>query len=165
MSDQRIRRNTVVQFIYTIADEQDNIIEQIDLPVKYIHGAGSNMGLIESVEKALEGSRAGDSIEVKLPPSDGFGEHNPELTFTDDLENIPPQFRHIGAQVQMTNDQGDAKSFVVIKIEDGKLTLDGNHPLAGKTATFSIRIVSVRDATADELQLGESNPNVNMPVH
>ena len=153
MSDQRIRRNKVVQFTYSIADDQGNIIEQVDLPVNYVHGA-SAMGLIESVESALEGSRVGDKIEVSVAPADGFGEHDPELTFTDDLENVPPQFRQIGAQVEMMNDEGDAKSFIVTKIENGKLTVDGNHPLAGKTARFSINIVSIRDATAEEIRNG-----------
>lgn len=164
MSDQRIRRNKVVQFTYSIADDQGNIIEQVDLPVKYVHGA-SSMGLIESVESALEGSRVGDKIEVLVPPADGFGAHDPELTFTDDLNNVPPQFRQIGAQVEMMNAEGDAKSFIVTKIENGKLTVDGNHPLAGKTARFSIHIISIRDATADELQNGVTNPNVNLPTH
>ena len=164
MSDQRIRRNKVVQFTYSIADDQGNIIEQVDLPVNYVHGA-SSMGLIESVESALEGSRVGDKIEVLVPPADGFGEHDPELTFTDDIDNVPPQFRQIGAQVEMMNDEGDAKAFIVTKIEDGKLTVDGNHPLAGKTARFSVNIISIRDATADELQNGVSNPNVNLPTH
>ncbi len=164
MSDQRIRRNKVVQFTYTIADDQGNIIEQVDLPVNYVHGA-SAMGLIESVESALEGCRVGDSIEVSVPPSDGFGEHDPDLTFTDDIDNVPPQFRQVGAQVEMMNEQGDAKSFIVTKIENGKLTVDGNHPMAGKTARFSINIVSIRDATADELKNGVANPNVNLPTH
>lgn len=164
MSDQRIRRNKVVQFTYTIADDQGNIIEQVDLPVNYVHGAGA-MGLIESVESALEGSRVGDKIEVSVPPADGFGEHNPELTFTDDIDNVPPQFRRIGAQVEMTNDQGETKSFFVTKIEDGKLTIDGNHPLAGKSAHFSIHIVSIRDATAEEMRHGVTNPGVNLPTH
>lgn len=164
MSDQRIRRNKVVQFTYTIADDQDNVIEQVDLPVNYVHGA-SAMGLIESVESALEGSRVGDKVEVSVPPADGFGEHDPELTFTDDLDNVPPQFRHVGAQVEMMNDAGETKAFVVTKIENGQLTVDGNHPLAGKTARFTIKIVSIRDATAEEIRNGIANPGMNMPTH
>ncbi|MDQ1363118.1 MAG: FKBP-type peptidyl-prolyl cis-trans isomerase SlyD [Pseudomonadota bacterium] len=161
MSDQRIRRNKVVQFTYSIADDQGNIVEQVDLPVNYVHGA-SSIGLIESVESALEGSRVGDKIEVSVPPADGFGEHDPDLTFTDDLDNVPPQFRQIGAQVEMANAEGETKTFIVTRIENGKLTVDGNHPLAGKTARFTINILSIRDATADEIRNGVVNPNVNM---
>lgn len=161
MSSQKICRNKAVQFTYTITDDQGNVVEQVDLPVHYVHGA-SSIGLIERVERALEGRAMGDSIEVELPPSEGFGDYDPELTFTDDLENVPPQFRKIGAQVEMANGEGEAKTFVVSKIEGDKLTVDGNHPLAGKIATFKVKILEVRDATADEIRNGISNPNVSL---
>ncbi|MDH5485542.1 MAG: FKBP-type peptidyl-prolyl cis-trans isomerase [Gammaproteobacteria bacterium] len=164
MSDQRITRNKAVQFTYTISDDEGNVVEQVDLPVNYVHGA-SSMGLIESVERALTGCRSGDKIQVDVPPAEGFGEVDPSLTFTDDVENVPPQFRQLGARVEMQNDQGETKEFVVSKIEDGKLTIDGNHPLAGKTAKFSVTVLSVRDATADEIRNGIANPDVNMPLH
>jgi len=164
MSDQRIRRNKVVQFTYSISDDQGNVIEQVDLPVNYVHGA-SNMGLIERVERAMEGARAGDTIEVEVPPDEGFGEHDPELTFTDSLDNVPPQFHQVGMQVEMMNDSGETKTFVVTKIENGQLTVDGNHPLAGKTARFRVSVLSIRDATADEIRNGVANPNVNVPLH
>lgn len=158
---QQIRRNKAVQFTYTISDDDGNIVEQVDLPVNYVHGA-SNMGLIERVEHALEGCVKGDKIVVDVPPSEGFGEFDPDLTFSDDLENVPPQFRNVGAQVEMANDAGETKTFIVSKIENGKLTLDGNHPLAGKVAKFSVTILEVRDATKDEISNGMSNPNVSI---
>ena len=161
MSEQRISRNKVVQFTYSISDEDGNIVEQVDLPVKYVHGA-SDMGLIERVERALEGCRVGDRIEVKVPPAEGFGEIDPSLSFTDDLDNVPPQFRQIGAQVEMANDAGETKTFIVTDIADGKLTVDGNHPLAGKTAKFTVTVLDVRDATPEEILNGVTNPNVSI---
>lgn len=161
MSEQRISRNKAVQFTYSIADDQGNVVEQVDLPVNYIHGGGT-MGLIERVERALEGCRAGDTIEVDVPPAEGFGEYDPDLTFSDDIDNVPPQFRQVGAEVEMANDAGETKTFIVTKIENGKLTVDGNHPLAGKTARFSVTVLSVRDATAEELRDGIGNPNVKL---
>lgn len=161
MSSQRISKNKAVQFTYSIADDQGNIVEQVDLPVNYVHGA-SHMGLIERVERALEGCQAGDTIEVDVPPAEGFGEIDPDLSFTDDIENVPPQFRQVGAQVEMANDAGETKTFIVTKIEDGKLTVDGNHPLAGRTARFTVNVLDVRDATEDEIQHGISNPNVSI---
>lgn len=158
---QQIRKNKAVQFTYTISDDEGNVIEQVDLPVNYVHGA-SNMGLIERVERALEGHVKGDTIVVEVPPAEGFGEFDADLTFSDDLENVPPQFRTVGAQVEMANDAGETKSFVVSKIENGKLTLDGNHPLAGKTAKFSVNILDVREATVDEIRDGMDNPNVSI---
>lgn len=158
---QQIRKNKAVQFTYSISDGEGNIIEQVDLPVNYVHGA-SKMGLIERVEMALEGCAKGDTVVVDVPPAEGFGEFDPELTFSDDIENVPPQFRNLGAQVEMANDAGETKTFIVSKIENGKLTLDGNHPLAGKTAKFSVNILEVRDATDDEIKNGMSNPNVSI---
>ena len=164
MSEERISRNKLVQFTYSIADGEGNIVEQVDLPVSYVHGA-SSMGLIESVERALTGCKVDDRIEVDVPPAEGFGEHDPDLTFSDDINNVPDQFRQVGAQVEMANDAGETKTFVVTRIEDGKLTLDGNHPLAGKTAKFSVKVISIRDATAEEIRNGADNPNVNVSVH
>ncbi len=161
---ERIQRNKAVQFTYTISDDEGNVVEQVDLPVNYVHGCG-DMGLIERVERALEGCTAGDTIEVDVPPAEGFGEYDPELTFTDDLANVPPQFHQLGAQVEMANEAGETKTFVVSKIEDGKLTVDGNHPLAGKTAKFSVTVLSVRDATAEEIQQGIGNLNPNLNIH
>ncbi|MDH5471609.1 MAG: FKBP-type peptidyl-prolyl cis-trans isomerase [Gammaproteobacteria bacterium] len=164
MSEQRIRRNKLVQFTYSIADDEGNIVEQVDLPVNYVHGA-SSMGLIERVERALEGHREGDTIEVEVPPSEGFGEHDPDLTFADDIDNVPPQFRKVGTQVEMANDSGDTKTFIVTKVENGKVTLDGNHPLAGKVAKFAVKVLSIRDATPEEIRSGADNPNVNVSIH
>ena len=161
MSLQKISRNKAVQFTYTITDDQGNVVEQVDLPVNYVHGAGT-MGLIEQVERAMEGLTVGESVSVDIPPADGFGDYDPELTFTDDLANVPPQFRKIGAQVEMANSEGESKTFVVSKIEGDKLTVDGNHPLAGKVATFKVKVLEVRDASPDEIRNGISNPNVSI---
>jgi len=161
MSSQKISRNKAVQFTYTITDDQGNVVEQVDLPVNYVHGAGT-MGLIEQVERAMEGLTVGESVSVDIPPADGFGDYDPELTFTDDLANVPPQFRKIGAQVEMANSEGESKTFVVSKIEGDKLTVDGNHPLAGKVATFKVKVHEVRDASPDEIRNGISNPDVSI---
>ena len=156
---EKIKQYKAVQFTYTISDDQGNVVEQVDLPINYVHGCG-DMGLIERVERALEGCTVGDTIEVDVPPTEGFGEYDPELTFTDNLDNVPPQFHKVGAQVEMTNDAGETKIFIVSKIENGQLTLDGNHPLAGKTTKFSVTVLAVRDATNDEIKRGIGNPGV-----
>ena len=72
------------------------------------------------------------------------------MTYTDDIENVPPEYRKLGAEVQMQNEGGEAKTFYVTHIGDGKLTVDGNHPLAGKALTVKIKILEVRDAKSGE---------------
>jgi FKBP-type peptidyl-prolyl cis-trans isomerase SlyD len=152
MSDAVVGKHKVVSIVYQIRDEAGDIMEQIDYPVSYVHGGPSD--LIEKVENSLEGATVGDSVEVVLEPDEAFGPHDPTLTFTDDLENVPEQFRHVGAEVEMQNDQGDSRTFTVARIEDGKLTVDGNHPMAGKQVTFSVTVVEIRDATEAEIKQG-----------
>ena len=139
-----------VTLTYRIIDADGLVLEQNDIPVSYIHGGYSD--LFEKVERALEGKAAGDSVSVTLSPDEGFGEHDPNLTFTDDLENVPHEFRYLGAQVEMQNEDGDARTFIVTRIEDGQLTVDCNHPFAGKTVRFEVDIQSVRDASPQELR-------------
>lgn len=147
-----VTRNTVVYLTYTIWDQSGNLFEQYDLPVGYVHGV--NGPLFEKIEQALEGMDVGDKVEVLLPPQDGFGEHKPELTFTDDIGNVPPQHRQLGSEVTFENDRGEQMMFRVTRIENGRLTVDANHPLAGQTVKFVVTIVALRPATLDEIANG-----------
>lgn len=159
MTDQRITKDKFVAFTYEITDESGALVERIDIPVDHIHGA--NSGMFEKIEKAMEGCGAGDEVQVKLSPEEGFGPHHPEMTFTDDVENVPEQFRWVGAEVDFQNDQGDVKTFRVSRIEDGKLTVDANHPLAGRNLTFTLKVIEVRDSTPEE-RAGPPSPGPNM---
>lgn len=150
MSEQRIAPFKFVTLTYRIFDSDGLVLEQNDIPVSYIHGGHSE--LFEKIERALEGKIAGERITVTLAPHEGFGEHDPNLTFTDDLNNVPPEFRHIGAQVEMQNEAGETRTFVVTRIDNGRLTVDCNHPFAGKTVRFEVDVQSVRDATPEELR-------------
>jgi len=152
MSGQFVCQDKVVSFTYTIVDESGAVIEQSDLPISYVHGGRHD--LFEKVVQELEGSVVGDTVEVELTPDEGFGAHDPDLTYTDDLENVPAEFRRVGAEVEMMNDEGDTRKFTVTRIENGKLTVDGNHPMAGKTIVFHIRVTAIRDATPDEVANG-----------
>lgn len=126
---------------------------------------GGNSGLLPSIESAVAGRKIGDRVEVTLMPEDAFGEHDPDLSFTDDIENVPPQFRHVGAQVQMANEAGETKTFHITAIGDGKLTVDGNHPLAGQNATCVVNILDIREATAEELAKGMAADSAPPQLH
>jgi FKBP-type peptidyl-prolyl cis-trans isomerase SlyD len=148
-----IRKNKVASITYTLLNQRGEVFEQSDVPVSYLHGHDS--GLFEKVEQALEGKAVGDSIQVTIAPEDGFGAHDPALTFTDDLENVPPELRAIGAQLEAQNASGEMLTFIVTRIEHSKLTVDANHPLAGQTVQFNVTVRDVRDATAEELRTGQ----------
>ncbi len=152
MSDPRIGKHKLVRITYTIRDQAGQILEHSSLPVSYVHGTGS--ALFEAIEHALEGRAVGDEVTVTLPPEKGFGRHRPELTYTDDVGNVPEPLRRLGAEAEFENERGERKQFVVSKIENGLLTVDGNHPFAGKTVTFTVRVAAVREATAEELATG-----------
>lgn len=148
MSDDIIKPGKYVGLTYTIVDERGEVVEQHDVPLGFVYG--SDTELIGNMDKAVAGKRVGDKLEVKVPPEQGFGAHDPNLTFTDAVENVPPQFRQLGAEVQMQNEQGETKSFYVTRIADGEVTVDGNHPLAGKDLTVRVTITEVRDARPGE---------------
>lgn len=148
-----IRKGKVVSVTYTLQNEQGQVFEQSDIPVPYLHGHAS--GLFDKIEQQLEGKHPGDVIEATLSPEEGFGPHDPALTFTDDLENVPPELRYLGANLEAQNASGEMLTFVVKRIENGKLTVDANHPLAGQTVKFVVTVNDVRDANPDELRTGQ----------
>jgi len=116
MNDEvRVECNKAVYFTYSIRNESGEILEQSDLPIGYVHGTKS--GLVEKVEMALEGMAAGETVEVPVSPEEGFGPSDPDLTYTDDIVNVPPEYHRIGAEVQFQNDQGTVKTFLVSSIE------------------------------------------------
>ena len=156
MSEQRVALNKFVEFTYQITDEDGNMIEQVNVPVGYAYGGAQQM--FDKVEQAIEGMQAGETVTVVLAPGEAYGDHDPELTFTDDIDNVPPQFRHVGAQIDFQNDGGEVKTFVVTAIDDDKLTVDGNHPMAGKKVKFHLTVLSVRDATMEEINGKVSQP-------
>lgn len=156
MSAPTVSKHKVIAITYSILDESGVILEQSDIPVYYVHGGPNEM--FPDVEQALEGCELGESVEVVLPPEKAFGYHDPEMTFTDAIENVPPQFRRVGAEVQMQNERGETRSFFVSRIEGDRLTVDGNHPFAGKTLTYAVTVADIRDATEDEKRQGVSRP-------
>jgi FKBP-type peptidyl-prolyl cis-trans isomerase SlyD len=149
----QIESNKVVSLTYSILDDKGEILEQSDLPISYIHGGHSD--LFKKIERALTGKTIGDEVSITLSPEEGFGQHNPDLTFSDDLENVPEELRYVGAELEAQNASGEVMKFVVSEIGDNQMTVDGNHPFAGKTVTFKVKVAEVRDATTEELSSGQ----------
>jgi FKBP-type peptidyl-prolyl cis-trans isomerase SlyD len=149
MSEQIVRPGKYVSLTYSIADDAGNILEQTDLPVGYIHGG--NTELIGGLDDAVSGKQAGDRFDLTLDPDQGFGPHDPNLTLTDKVANVPPEYRFVGAEVPMQSESGEVKTFYVTRIGEETLTIDGNHPLAGKSLKVQVQIREVRDPTADEI--------------
>ncbi len=155
-----ISKDKVVTVNYRIETDDGETVEQMDTPVTYLHGRDS--GLFESVEAALDGKAVGDVVSATLTPEEGFGDWDPDKTFSDAIENVPPEYRKMGAVAEFQNELGESLKMTVTHVDAGTVTLDGNHPLAGKTVTFHVRVVDVRDATPDEIRNGvEQTPSLH----
>ncbi len=147
-----VTQNTLVYITYSILDERGMVVEQYDIPVGYVQGA--NSGILPAIESAVAGRKVGERLEIKLTPEEGYGLRDESLVFTDDIDNVPPQFRRVGAEVMFENATNETKVFYVTAIEDGKLTLDGNPSLAGQSVTCLINIMDMREATPEEIRNG-----------
>lgn len=152
MSEQIVGKGKVVFITFSILDENGQVMGQQDMPTGYVHGAGS--GLFEEIEAALEGHVEGDEVETWLTPEKAFGPSDPDLIVVEDIDNVPPPIRRLGAEAELQNDKGEVLTFRVVALADGKITLDGNHPLAGKPARCVANVVTVRPATKEEMQSG-----------
>jgi len=149
----QITKNSVVSMHYTLTNNSGEVIDtnQGRDPLTYIHGTGS---IIVGLENALEGKAAGDQIKVTIPPQHAYGEVNPAL-----LQGVPRSaFQGIseikeGMQFQAQGPQG-MQIVRVVKIEPETITVDANHPLAGQTLNFDVKIAEVRAAKAEELSHG-----------
>lgn len=139
------------------------VVEQYDIPVGYVQGA--NSGILPAIESAVAGRKVGEWLEIKLTPEDGYGLRDESLVFTDDIDNVPPQFRRVGAEVMFENATHETKVFYVTAIEDGKLTLDGNPSLAGQSVKCLVNIMDIREATPEEIRNGRPHDVQTGTVH
>jgi FKBP-type peptidyl-prolyl cis-trans isomerase SlyD len=162
-----ITDNKFVELTYKILDKSNgDIVAQVEIPLGYVHGENSQ--LFEQVTVELEGKSVGDTVKVPIDCNDMFGERDESLTFTDDIDNVPEEYRQVGAKITMESDSGEPRDFYVSKIENRKLTVDGNNPLCGKKIIFILEILSIRDATDEEIEAGgsvEAEPDLNGIVH
>jgi FKBP-type peptidyl-prolyl cis-trans isomerase SlyD len=162
MSD-TIQSGKFVELNYKVIDKKTgDVMVTVEYPLGYVHG--TNDVLSEQVMNELEGKKAGDVIEVPLDTKKLFGERDESLVFTDHIENVPEEYREIGMTISMENEKGEMKNFIVTRFDDKTLTVDGNNPLCGRDVIFRVEVLSIRDATEEEIELGEAvdaNPDLN----
>lgn len=147
-----VTRNKLVYITYSILDARGMVVEQHDMPVGFVHGA--NSGILPAIEAAVDGRQVGDRVEITLSPEEGYGLRDERLVVVEDIDNVPPQFRRVGAEVLFENEAGETKAFYVTRIEDGKVTIDGNPSLAGQSVTCLVNVMDIRDATPEEVRNG-----------
>jgi len=148
-----IRDGKFVELTYKVIDvKSGNVLTRVEFPLGYVHG--HNEILSPFVHRQLEGKSAGDVIEVPIDGNRIYGPRDESLVFTDRIENVPAEYRKVGTAILMENEQGRTRSFIVTRIDDKTLTVDGNNPLCGRDVVFILAVLSVRDATDEEMKAG-----------
>jgi len=159
-----------VELTYKVIDRKSgHVLTGVEFPLGYVHG--HNEILSPFVHTQLEGRSAGEVIEVPIDCNRIFGARDESLVFTDHIDNVPEEYRQIGTSILMENDKGQTRSFIVTKIDDKTLTVDGNNPLCGREVVFSLAIVTVREPTDEEARAGgaiaaqaDLDPSLMRPV-
>ncbi len=149
-----ITDNKVVSIHYNVVDaDSDENIDSSDGrdPMVYLHGARN---IIPGLEQALEGKAEGDAFDVTVAAAEAYGEHS-----QDRVQKVPREaFAEIGEvqpglKVTAQTEMGPIE-LLVTEVGDEEVTVDANHPLAGKNLKFSVRVESVRDASEEEITHG-----------
>jgi FKBP-type peptidyl-prolyl cis-trans isomerase SlyD len=148
----QVEKEKVVTIDYTLTDEAGDVLDTSKggNPLVYLHGAGN---LIAGLENALAGKTAGESLKVVLSAEDGYGERDESLLRSVPKEQFGDETLEVGMQFQARTSEGPVL-LTVVGIEAESVTLDANHPLAGKPLAFDVTVVDVRAATAEELTHG-----------
>ncbi|MSQ53844.1 MAG: peptidylprolyl isomerase [Betaproteobacteria bacterium] len=147
-----VARNTVVTLAVDLSDALGEPLQAAGQRVTYLHGGYG--GLLDAVENALEGRVAGDAVQLHLEPENAFGDYAAELL------RIEPRSRYgegleAGMLIEDDFDGEGTQVYTVTGLADGKVVLDGNHPLAGVALRIACTVIAVRPASAEEIRLGE----------
>jgi FKBP-type peptidyl-prolyl cis-trans isomerase SlyD len=170
VGDRIIGPNTYVTVDYELRDEDGDMLEasaeEGGEPIKYVHGYGM---LVPGLEAALAGLRQGDQREVVVPADAGYGEYDESLLLEVGRDELPdPAGVKLGDEFIAESPDGDEIAMSVVEIGDKQVTVDANHPLAGMTLRYQVRVLDVREATEDEIehaaaQLDEAHEHVHGP--
>ena len=148
-----ITRDSVVTIHYTLKDDAGAVIDSSASgePLAYLHGHGN---IVPGLERALSGRDAGDKLSVRVTPAEGYGEYDKELVQSvprralRGIKDVQPGM-HLHAQTE-----AGTRTVTVTRVQGDMVTLDANHPLAGKNLNFDIQVEDVRQATEEELSHG-----------
>jgi FKBP-type peptidyl-prolyl cis-trans isomerase SlyD len=153
----KIAKDTVVSLRYELSDANGALLEKTDDPISYLHGGYD--GIFPTVEETLHGKEVGFKFDVTMQPDESFGDYDHELVRVEP-RNLFPENIEIGMQFEggaEGDDDEDYMLFTVVDVTDDEVTVDGNHPLAGKTLNFIGVVTGVRTATAEELEHGHTH--------
>ncbi|WP_018863251.1 MULTISPECIES: FKBP-type peptidyl-prolyl cis-trans isomerase [Thioalkalivibrio] len=158
-----IKDNKYVELNYQVIDEKTGqVLTEVEFPLGYVHGV--NEVLSPQVMGELEGKAQGETIEVPIDCNALYGPRDESLVITEAIENVPEEYRKVGTAILMENDRGQTKSFLVTRMDEKSITIDGNNPLCGRQVIFKLNVLLVRDASDEEIAHGgkvESGPEID----
>jgi FKBP-type peptidyl-prolyl cis-trans isomerase SlyD len=150
----QIANNRVVSIEYTLKDDEGRVLDTSEglEPLAYLHGAGN---IVPGLEEALDGKQEGEALNVQVPPDKAYGEKDarlqqdvPKTVFQTDSQIKP------GMRFEAQSPQG-TQIITVVDVADDQVTIDANHPLAGQTLSFEVKVVGVRNASEQEISQGQ----------
>lgn len=150
-----ITKNHVVTLAYSVTTPEGDVVDNGEDPLVYLHGGYDD--LFPKLEDALEGKTVGDKLEVLLEPEDAFGEIEEDLIRVEPRSAFPYDVA-VGSECQAGENE---PIFNVIEVDEDKVVLNGNHPLAGFHLVFHVTVSAVRAAEHEEITHG----HVHMPGH
>jgi len=151
----KVEDKKVVQFLYVLKDEQQQVLESTDgEPVAYLHGHNNMM---VGLENALAGKAVGDKFSVELAPEDAYGERVEGSVQRVPVKHLQGAKKWQPGMIATVETEQGARQVKVIKMGKFMVTVDSNHPFAGKTLTFDLEVVDIRDATAEEITHGHAH--------
>jgi len=152
VNNDRITQGSVVGLRFRIIDESTGQLLQYGDELVYLHGGYG--GAFPKVERAMEGRRVGDHIDLTLSPEEGYGHRQPDLVLVLPSKGFAGETLQTGTSVDGELPDGRALIFTVAAISNGQVTLDANHPFAGKHLAFQFEVLEVRDSMEAERAAG-----------
>lgn len=149
-----IEQNKVVTMNFTLKDDEGNVLDSTEKGGPFSYISGTNM-VLPKLEEALNGMLIGSKKNLKLEAKDGYGNYNDDAIQVVGKENFPEDIvLEIGMEYMANSPDGVKMPFTISNVDGEEITIDFNHPLAGKNLNFDIELLNVRDATAEELSHG-----------
>jgi len=155
-----------VELSYKVIDKKTkDILSEVEFPLGYIHGISEI--LAPEVMAELVGQEKGDIVELPINCDLIYGPRDESLVFTDYIENVPEDYRKVGTTITMESESGNPKEFIVTRVDEKSVTVDGNNPLCGRDVIFILEVLIVREPTDAEAVAGgpldAEPPELNMP--
>lgn len=170
VNDLTIQPNTHVTIDYELRDDEGDVLDASHgddgEPIRYVHGYGM---LVPGLEAALAGLKVGDERDIVVPAEAGYGEYDEELVLEIDRGEFPdPKSVKVGDEFVAESPDGDEIAMSVVDLKDDVVVVDANHPLAGMTLRYHVRVRDVREATETEIEsaaadLDEAHEHVHGP--